>query len=46
MLKERDVLVCLTTAFGVSLTTAMVYQVMPGYLESRGLPRAWLCTSS
>src|SRR5947209_6700561 len=34
-----------TTAFGVSLTTPLVYQVMPGYFESLWLPRAWLPTA-
>jgi MFS family permease len=44
LLKQRDVLVFLTTSFGVSLTTPLVYQVMPGYFESRGLSRVWLPT--
>jgi len=42
LLKQRELMVLLTTSFGVSLTTPMVYQVMPGYFEARGLPRAWL----
>jgi MFS family permease len=45
VLKQREVMVFLTTSFGVSLTTPMVYQVMPGYFEARGLPRAWLPTA-
>jgi MFS family permease len=45
VIRQRDVLVLLTASFGVSLTTSMVYQVMPGYFESRGLPRAWLPTA-
>ncbi len=35
----------LLTAFGVCLTMPFVYQVMPTYLESRGLPRAWISTA-
>ncbi len=31
-----------STAFGVCLTTPFIYQVMPSYFESRGLPRAWI----
>ena len=33
------------TSFGVYLTAPMVYQVIPGYLEWRGLPRAWISTT-
>ena len=32
----------LLTAFGVHLTTPFVYQVLPTYLESRGMSRAWV----
>ena len=35
------VAVLLITSFGVSLTTPLVYQVMPPYYESLGLPRRW-----
>ena len=35
----------LLTALGVHLTTPFVYQVLPTYLESRGLPRAWISTA-
>jgi MFS family permease len=42
MLRNPDVRVFLVTSFGVYLTTPMVYQVMPEYLESRGLSRAWV----
>ena len=35
----------LATALGVHLTTAFVYQVLPPYLVSRGLPRASLATA-
>ena len=32
----------LVVAFGVSLTTPFVYQVMPNYLRSIGMDRAWV----
>ena len=44
LLRDPKVRVLLVAAFGIYLTTPMVYQVIPGYLESRGLPRAWLPT--
>jgi MFS family permease len=34
----------LITALCVSLTTPFVFQVLPPYLEARGLPRAWVST--
>ncbi|MFO0952327.1 MAG: MFS transporter [Isosphaeraceae bacterium] len=37
--------VFLLTALGVHLTTPFVFQVMPNYLESRGLPRAWISSA-
>jgi MFS family permease len=40
--RERDIQVLLITSFGVYLTAPIVFQVMPGYLEWRGLPRAWI----
>lgn len=40
--REPGMLGFLVTAFGVHLTTPFVYQVLPTYLESRGLPRAWI----
>jgi MFS family permease len=40
--RQPDVSVFLITAFGVYLTAPLVYQVMPAYLETRGLPRAWI----
>jgi MFS family permease len=40
--RERDIQVLLITSFGVYLTAPVVFQVMPGYLEWRGLPRAWI----
>jgi MFS family permease len=45
LLRNPDVRVFLVTAFGVYLTTPMVYQIMPEYLESRGLGRAWVPTA-
>jgi MFS family permease len=41
LVRQPDILVFLVTSFGIYLTTPMVYQIMPGYLETRGLPRAW-----
>jgi MFS family permease len=35
----------LLTAFGVYLTTPFVYQVVPAYLETRGLPRPWVASA-
>ena len=40
--RQGDVTILLVTSFGVYLTAPMVFQVMPGYLESRGLPRGWI----
>ena len=37
--------VYLILAFGVSLTTPFVYQVMPNYLRSIGMNRAWVSTA-
>ena len=37
--------VYLTISFGVSLTTPFVYQVMPNYLRSIGMDRAWVSTA-
>jgi MFS family permease len=45
LLRTPSVAPYLVTAFGVSLTTPFVYQVMPPYLESIGLPRAWASTA-
>jgi len=44
LIRRPAVAVFLGTAFGVCLTTPFIYQVMPPYLESRGLPRAWIST--
>jgi MFS family permease len=44
-LRRRPVVAAfLGTAFGVSLTTPFIYQIVPPYLEARGLPRAWTST--
>jgi MFS family permease len=43
--RQPDIAVFLVTSFGVYLSAPMVYQVMPGYLEWRGLPRAWISTT-
>jgi len=32
-------------AFGLSLTTPYMFQVLPTYLEARGLPRAWVTSA-
>jgi len=45
VLREPDVRVFLVTAFGVFLTIPLVYQVVPGYLAARGLPRPWISTA-
>jgi MFS family permease len=44
LVRRPWVAVFLVTAFGVCLTTPFIYQVQPPYLESRGLPRAWIST--
>ncbi len=44
LVRRRDVSVLLITALGVGMTTPFVYQVLPTYLEARGLPRGWLST--
>lgn len=44
LLREKDVRVFLITSFGVYLTVPMMFQLMPGCLEARGLPRAWTST--
>lgn len=43
--RRPSVALFLFAAFGVCLTTPFVYQVMPTYLEARGLPRAWVPTA-
>jgi MFS family permease len=43
--RQPDVAVFLVTSLGLYLTTPMQFQVLPGYLEARGLPRAWITTA-
>lgn len=43
--REPGMPVFFITAFGVHLTTPFVYQVLPTYLEARGMPRAWISTA-
>ncbi|MBV8137558.1 MAG: MFS transporter, partial [Deltaproteobacteria bacterium] len=45
LLRNRDVRTFLVTSFGVSLTTPLVYQIIPGHLQARGLPKAWIPTA-
>jgi MFS family permease len=45
LVRQPDVAVFLVTALGVYMTAPLVYQVIPGYLEWRGLPRAWISTT-
>jgi hypothetical protein len=40
--RQPNMTVFLITGFGVYLTVPLVYQAMPAYLETRGLPRAWI----
>jgi MFS family permease len=42
LVRQPGMAVVLLTSFGVYLTVPFVFQVMPTYLESRGLPRAWV----
>ncbi len=44
LLRSPDMMVFLVTSFCVYLTVPLVFQVMPNYLEARGLPRAWTAT--
>ncbi len=43
--RRPDMVVFLITSFGVYLTQPLVFQIIPGYLERSGLPRAWVSTS-
>jgi MFS family permease len=45
LLRNRQVRTFLVTSFGVSLTTPVVYQVIPAYLQARGLSKAWIPTA-
>jgi hypothetical protein len=45
LVRQRDIAVLLISSFAVYLSAPMIYQVIPGYLEWRGLPRAWVSTT-
>jgi MFS family permease len=45
LVRRSDIAVLLLTSFGLYLTVPMGFQVLPGYLEARGLPRAWTSTA-
>lgn len=45
LLRRPGVGALLGVAFGVSLTTPFVYQVVPAYLPTLGLPRPWVATA-
>jgi MFS family permease len=45
LIGQREVAVVLVTALGVCLTTPFVFQVIPTYLEARGVSRAWTSTA-
>ena len=45
LVKSPSMPVYLILAFGVSLTTPFVYQVMPNYLRAKGMDRAWVSTA-
>ncbi len=45
LVRQPDIAVFLLASLGVYLTQPLVFQVIPGYLERRGLPRAWVSTA-
>lgn len=45
LIQQPAVAVFLVVAFGVSLTTPFVYQTVPSYLQSLGLPRRWIASA-
>ncbi len=45
LLVRPGVAIVLLTSFGVYLTMPLIYQVIPGYLEASGLPRAWVTSA-
>jgi MFS family permease len=45
LVRSPSMPVYLVLAFGVSLTTPFVYQVMPNYLRAIGMERAWVSTA-
>lgn len=42
LIEPPGVVLVLVASFGVYLTMPVVYQIIPGYLEQSGLPRAWV----
>jgi MFS family permease len=45
LVRSQGVAVFLLTSFGVYLTMPLVFQIIPRYLEGRGLPRAWVSSA-
>jgi MFS family permease len=45
LIGRSDVRFYLIIAFTVSLTTPLMYQIVPTDLQARGLPRAWIATA-
>ncbi|HWE38791.1 MAG TPA: MFS transporter [Isosphaeraceae bacterium] len=45
LVRRRGVGPYLASAFGVSVSTAFIYQVMPGYFKDVGVPRPWIATA-
>jgi MFS family permease len=45
LVRRPPVAVFLVTAFGVSLSTPFVYQTVPAYLQTLGMPRTWIATA-
>jgi MFS family permease len=45
LIRQRDMVLFFVASVGVYLTQPLVFQVIPGYLERRGLPRAWVSTA-
>ncbi len=45
LIGRSDVRLYLIAAFTVSLTTPLMYQIVPTDLQARGLPRAWIATA-
>lgn len=43
--RSPSIFVLLVVAFGVSLTTPFVYQVVPAYLPTLGLSRTWIASA-
>ncbi len=45
LFSQPGVGIFLLTSFGVSLTTPYAFQVVPTYLQARGVPREWISTT-